>query len=282
MPRSLSPEETRGVVINHIEKLESLPTFQEPTPEMYDAFKRGLAFDKGRMHTTGRGKRQISVDLNMVMTEFEAVFKGKSVLDVGCGEGVFSSEIARLKKTKVTALDNDPELLARVKESKDLRTVEGSGYNLQEAVGDEKYDVVMVSYSSLFWAANEQQKKAAITSPLGVCAAGGTVLFVPLISDPEQGDFNRKHIEAAKAKGSTEMHLTPSVTTSIEESASTVYVQDWLDVAAVDTLLDKEAAGEIDLTFVSSRDNARNLRLHPAQEPTLKRYSAIATLIEAK
>jgi hypothetical protein len=40
MPGTLSPEATRNVIIDHVEALESLPYFQEPTPEMYEGYRQ--------------------------------------------------------------------------------------------------------------------------------------------------------------------------------------------------------------------------------------------------
>lgn len=284
MPRTLSAPETRNFLIDHAERLEALPTFREPTPEMYETLKRLAVSQRERVYTTGRGKQQIASELNMTIDEFEPLFIGKSVLDVGCGEGVLSRELARLKKTQVTALDSDPEMLSKIKVGPNLKAVEGSGYDLAGALGDEKFDVIVSSYSSCFWATDEQQKRASILSPIGQCATGGQVLIVPIIADINQRELNRRSIAQAKSAGQTHLPLSETAKAPVEDVEATQLAQDWLDVLAIDTLLELEDAKDIECEFLSSKHNARGLPLNwDAQGRAisfLERYSAIATLID--
>ncbi|HXE09899.1 MAG TPA: class I SAM-dependent methyltransferase [Verrucomicrobiae bacterium] len=280
MPRTLSPEETYDLIIDQVERLESLPTFGEPTAEDYALYQQMQLRDKAYAHQLNRGKRQIALELNMNMSEFEAQFIGKTILDVGCGVGMLSNELSRLKKTQVTALDSDPEVLNHVKEGKNIRAVQGSGYDLPAAVGDERFDVVIVSYSSLFWAGDGKEKRAAITSPLAATAVGGQSIFIPVIADIGARDRNRRILEIY---GDAEDRQGGDVKAEVIEAA--VRVGDWLDVLAVTTLLDQEEAGAIESTFVSSRENARQIplirNLPPGEaSPVLERYSALATVLE--
>lgn len=280
MPRTLSPEETHDLIIDHVERLEGLPTFGEPTPEDYALSEEMQLRDKAYVHKVNRGKRQLALELNMNMSEFETLFIGKTVLDVGCGVGTLSNELSRLKKTQITALDSDAEVLSCVKEGKNVRAVQGSGYDLAAALGDEKFDVVMVSYSSNFWARDSDEKRASILSPLASTVTGGTSIFIPVVADMGARERNRRvlerHSQVQDRSGDT-------VDTEVIEAA--LRVLDWLDVLAVNTLLGKEEEGEIDCTFVSSRENARNIplinNLPPGEvSPVLQRYSAMATVLE--
>ena len=278
MPRNLSPEDTRNLLVEHVETLEGGDTFGEPVPEEYGLFARVIGQDKTYMHKVNRGKRLIALELDMNVGELEARFAGKTILDVGCGEGVLSRELAYLKKTKVTALDTDPEALSHVKESPDLKPVLGSGFDIASAVGDERFDVVIAAYSSTFWAGNSEEKRASILSPIGATASGGETIFVPIISDIDARERNRRILATSQA---TQGRMGDAI--SREELVASLCVADWLDVMAIRTLLGEEEQGNIECEFVSSRENARELPLikglPPGTSPTLQRYSAIATAL---
>lgn len=280
MPRTLSPGETYDLIIDHVERLEGLPTFGEPTPEDYALYEEMQLRDKAYVHKVNRGKRQLALELNMNMSEFEAQFIGKTILDVGCGVGTLSNELSRLKKTQITALDSDAEVLSHVKEGKNVRAVQGSGYDLEAALGDEKFDVVVISYSSSFWARDGDEKLASILSPLVSTAIGGKSIFIPVVADMGARERNRRvlktHSQAQDRRGDT-------VDTEVIEAS--LRVADWLDVLAINTLLNQEEEGEIDCMFVSSRENARSIplinNLPPGEvSPVLQRYSAMATVLE--
>lgn len=265
-------------MVERVETLEGGATFGEPAPEDYDSFARIIGQDKAYLHQTNRGKRLIALELDTTVGELEARFAGKTILDVGCGEGVLSRELAYLKKTKVTALDIDPEALSHVRESADLKPVLGSGYDIAGAVGGERFDVVIASYSSLFWAKNADDKRAAIVSALGSTAEGGETIFVPIISDIDARERNRRNLGTSQA-----LHGRMGDAISKEELSASIRVSDWLDVLAMRTLLGEEEQGSIECEFVSSRENTRNAPLikglPPGESPTLQRYSAIATVL---
>lgn len=283
MPATLSTEETRDVLLDHLNRIQSLPTFEEPTPEMYSAYAQVLGLARSQYYETNRGKRLISIDLNMTVSEFEALFVGKSVLDIGCGEGILSRELANLKRTQVTALDNDPEMLDHIKESRNLRAVLGSGFNIAEVVGDEKFDVVISSYSTYSWATNAEEKYASIMSPLGSCSVEGKAIFVPILADPEAKERNRRLVASAVAPAVGETAMYGSLE-SVEAVRMGVCVSDWLEALALDTLLDEEKRGAIACSFVSSRDNAKNIPLIRGETfgivPRLQHYSAIIDVME--
>lgn len=277
MPVPLSPEASREVVLDHAARLRSLPTFGEPTNEDYEAFAFHQAHSQEQNHFLGRGKRQVSIDLGLVMKDFEALFIGKSILDIGCGTGVLSEELARLKKTRVTALDHNPETLDRVPNAKNITKVLGSGYDLAAVLGDEKYDVIVSSFSSYFWANNEEERRASVNSPLGSCATGGRILFVPIVAEPGHKEQTRKAIASAEV---ARQALEPDAQAMLDKAISTIKVHDWLDVVGIDALMELEQQGIIDCTILSSRDNVKQLRMGP-QGPVVERYSAIAHVLAA-
>jgi SAM-dependent methyltransferase len=270
MSRNLSGEETRDLLIDYVEGLETIPGFGEPTEHMYELRREDLDFSRSIIHTVNRGKRLISMELNMTVKELEALFIGKSVLDVGCGSGVLSRDLARLKRTRVTALDKDPEMLAQIKENPDLKVVQGSGFDVKAAVGDEKFDIGIVSYSSNYWAETGEEKTASILSPLGSIAAGGKLIIIPVLADPAQKEAIRRELESLSRSG-----LKPE---KRDKLAALVRVGDWLDVLAIDTLLEQEEHGAIACTFASSRENTRDYTLSTGHR--YQRYSAVADVLQ--
>ncbi len=80
--------------------------------------------------------------MHVSVNRLDDMLEGAHVLDVGCGNGVLSSQIVANKNRRVTALDHDPKILKSIKPRPNLITVEGSGLDLKAVLGDEKYDVV--------------------------------------------------------------------------------------------------------------------------------------------
>lgn len=279
MSRSvLNPSATRELLVDHIEMIEGAPEFGEPTTQALTAFGENLDELKKITHKTSRGKREISIDLSMTVSELEELFIGKSVLDIGCGQGRFSSEIARLKKTKVTALDSDPEVLEQVRGSKNLTPVLGSGLDLQSTLGDEEFDVVVSAYSSLLWARNPEEKSRALQSAIRACRVGGKTIFIPIAQHLEHRKADRRSLGVGIVRG-----FPNSTPEDLERLKDAQRVHDWNDVVVMRELLGLEEQGAVDCTFVSSRDNARGLpvtrMLNGPNDPTQECYSVIADVV---
>lgn len=275
----LNAEATREMLIERNANLQGLPEFGEPTVEAYGAYSESLDFSMSIVHKTNRGKQAIAADLNMNVSELESLCAGKSVLDVGCGEGKFSQDLARLKRTDVTALDYDAEILSKVTERKNLETVLGSGFDIQEVLGDREFDVVISAFSSVHWARNADQKQRAISSALQACKIGGKTIFIPISADIDHREATRNALNRGIIRG-----YGPASPEQIKRGKDSIAVSDWLEFVGLNTLLSEEEAGKIDCTFVSSRDNARAIPIARAfrndGDPTQERYSAIVEVLE--
>lgn len=275
----LSPAETRNFIINHVEYVESRTDFGPPTSEEIDTFSeimdQNLAIAE---YKTNRGIREISADLDLNVSQAEAMFMGKSVLDIGCGAGVLSSQISRLKRTRVTALDIDPEKIAKISSRKNLTPVIGSAYNLPEALGDGKFQIVVSAFSGHHWVKSPDKKVTAIMSALDACEPGGKVLLIPLLSNVAHATENRKALDRGRDRNGVKLSEE-----KLEQVKRFMRVYDWIDVLSVDTLLEQEEAGRIDCTFVSSRDNKLRIpvlnALRGEDDPAQDRYSAIIEVL---
>ncbi|UCH71811.1 MAG: methyltransferase domain-containing protein, partial [Thermoplasmatales archaeon] len=98
----------------------------------------------------------------------------KNILDVGCGSGIVTRDIARLTKGKVIGIDGSEDMIKVAKKIlKDYKNVElkiGSAENLP--FDDNKFDIVTCNLM-LMWA-NKPQK--FVNEMVRVTKHGGTVL----------------------------------------------------------------------------------------------------------
>lgn len=234
------------MLYDFVAEIEAAPTFGPPTEAEIQAFAVNLDETKELHHKTDRTTMEVSVDLDMRVKDLEDMVKGKSVLDVGCGEGKFANDIARVKRTSVVALDVDPEMVDRVRQGPRLRAVQGDGHDLRAAVGDEQFDVVVMSYSSYSWADTPDKKIRAIESGLEVCAVGGLVIVLPII----QNVTLRRY--AAELVASGDPRFDP---TEIEKNRGVLKTINWGEARAFRMLEAGEAAGRLGLAFVSSGRN---------------------------
>lgn len=240
-------EAARENIEAFVDFIELQPDFTTPDQ---DALQSLLDFQKSRIkggvYETGRSKNHIAPLINMNVTELEDLCKGRSVLDVGCGVGKFSRDIAMLKGTRVVALDYDPEMLEKVPKRKNIEVVEGSAFDLEQTVGIDEFDVVFSSYSSLYWAGSLDEIEKSITSARAVCKIGGVVVFVPLLDNLEHRKEAKKYLtRTAPAQESPEM---------IELIANT-NTRNWLDVAKFKTLIAEEEKGKVTCAFVPGKYN---------------------------
>ncbi len=276
----LSPEATREFIIEQVEYIEGRPDFVEPTPQELEIFASMV--DQNQANTpyqANRGIRELAPDLDMNMSDLEALLKGKTILDIGCGDGKFSTDASRLKRTEVTALDLDEQRISGITPSRNLRPIVGDAYNLADSIGDDKFDVVVSAYSGHHWARSPERKKSAIEQALSACAVGGTVLFIPIMHNVGHSNVTRVATDAGLSR--LGHRLTPEEQT---EFGAYIKVCGWSEVLAIDTLLEYEQGGDIDLTFVSSRDNKKKqpIRRELTREidHAQDRYSAIVKVLQ--
>ena len=114
-------------------------TFHEPNPDypLEILIDPKMAFGTGHHQTTS------------LMMEYilEEDFKGKSVLDIGCGTGILGILASKLLAASVVSIDNDPVCVESSKENMQLNTItnmhvlEGSF----DAIPDNKFDVILAN-----------------------------------------------------------------------------------------------------------------------------------------
>lgn len=261
--------ESREILEGFVDFVESQPDNIEPEDQELDDF---LAYNQLLgMHETGRNKNHLANLLNMNVSDLERLFDGKSVLDVGCGEGKLTRDISLLKKTKVTALDHDPEVLDKVIRRKNVDIVEGSGFDLEAAVGDEEFDVVVSSYSSFYWANNAEDIKTSLDSAISVCSLGGLVVLVPVVDDPSYRSLARDFLSRT---------APPVEERDVARLARLSNIRDWLDVARIRTVFEKEEKGEIDPLYVPGRSNGDKGKVNLVTGVPPETYSAIIEVVE--
>jgi ubiquinone/menaquinone biosynthesis C-methylase UbiE len=107
------------------------------------------------------------------------LIRAQQVLDVGCGTGVITEELARRTRGKVTGLDSDPEMI-------DFARAEGGRalYELGDALcmpyPDGRFDVAACHFV-LMWVLDPLQ---AVREMARVVCAGGSVL---ICAEPDYG-----------------------------------------------------------------------------------------------
>jgi trans-aconitate methyltransferase len=102
---------------------------------------------------------------------------GERILDVGCGTGQLTSEIARSGAT-VTGLDNSAEMLAEARKNyPDLTFVLGdaASFRFSEPQLSKSYDAVF-SNAVLHWVKDAEGAVKSIAQALGT---GGVTLVLP-------------------------------------------------------------------------------------------------------
>lgn len=236
-----------------------------PTADMIESHRTSTATIMSKTHKLDRGLVDLAVELDTNKKSLEEMFVGKSVLDIGCGTGRLAAEIARIKRTRVVALDHNPEMINRIPKMKNLTGVEGSGFDLAATIHDEQFDVVLSSFSSVLWARSEKEKIDSITSSIGATISGGTTLLVPVVSNPGYRMSEAERVTKSVMSGSSSINPHDAL-----DMLQQLYVAGWYDLAMFDTLHGLEDNGQIQLDFATSRANR-------AGDQIQERYSAIAT-----
>jgi len=114
-------------------------TFHHPKP----AFPYEIVIDPKMAFGTGH-HQTTSMMLELMLEE---EFKGKKVLDMGCGTGILAIMAARLGAVDITAIDYDPVCYSSTIENAQLnhidhiKTLCGS----KEAIPDEKFDTILAN-----------------------------------------------------------------------------------------------------------------------------------------
>ena len=155
--------------------------------EAYSEFM--LSGTKTEHYSDGRTKADVAVKLGVSATQLSKAVAGQDVLDIGCGKGVFASDLAKDKSVHVTALDSDPNVLNAVPSKPNITAIEGNGYDLiGSGLTPASFDAVFVTYATNFWARTPQQLTKSITEPLKVLRPGGSIYFTPIAQNLELRD----------------------------------------------------------------------------------------------
>ena len=107
------------------------------------------------------------------------LIQAESVLDVGCGTGVITNELARRTRGRVVGLDIDPQMLAQARRlTSRVRYREGDAQELP--FPDESFDVVTCHFV-LMWMADPAE---AVREMARVVRSDGAVL---ICAEPDYG-----------------------------------------------------------------------------------------------
>jgi ribosomal protein L11 methyltransferase len=151
-----------------------------------------MAFGTGHHETT-------SMVLAMML---EADFKGKKVLDMGCGTGILAILAAKLGANEITAIDYDPICYESALENAALNNITNitALCGSKEVIPDEQYDTILANI-------NRNILLDQISRYAEVLKPGGEIYFSGFYETPdldiikeEAGKYGLKYISHQKTK----------------------------------------------------------------------------------
>lgn len=227
-------------------------------------YGQGLDWVMSQTHKVNRGIREIAAELDINVGQFEDHLKGKRILDIGCGVGVFATQVARLKKTEVVALDNNPDVLDKIPRKSNLRVVQGSGDALDTLLPNEEFDVVISSFSSIMWARTPQMRRQTLDSAFSKTSTDGELFIIPFLSNPTERRLQTMRIMnlIRREDATTDQYLQASV------DLSSLLISLHMDKMSQDTINEWL---ETDAATIAYRANRGNSVMNTQQE----RYSAV-------
>ena len=203
------------------------------------ARQKQLEDAKAEIHEQRRGVYEIGTLLAATVAQTEAEFSHQTLLDIGCGDGNFGSELARNAKSKVTFLDNNPAALARIRPKSGTKVL-GDGADLVE-FEDESFTKTISAFSAIPWAKTPYEAIEALGEQLRVTETDGSAFFVPILSNIIQ----RQTLVGAEADIIRSIRGTPL---GLDRNALQVWsLQDFL---LINNLNELENDGYCDVTWV--------------------------------
>lgn len=154
-------------------------TFHEPHPEFEFEIlvDPKMAFGTGHHQTTA-----LMMELMM-----QAEFKGKKVLDMGCGTGILAILASKMGAAKVVAIDYDPICFESTTENSNLNNVSNivpfCGSN--EIIPREKFDIILANINRNILL-DQIDHYAEVLSP------GGFVFFSGFYENPDLNFITEK------------------------------------------------------------------------------------------
>ncbi len=147
-------------------------TFHEPHPE-YEfeiIVDPKMAFGTGHHQTT----------FLMMKLMMETDFKGKKVLDMGCGTGILAILASHLGAGDVVAIDYDQICVESTIENSDLNKVINIKplYGSKEAIPDEQFDIILANINRNILI-DQIERYSAVLSPNGI------IFFSGFYEDPD-------------------------------------------------------------------------------------------------
>ncbi len=265
----------RKVFAEHLSFLEEQVGSTAFTPALAEGLTYQLGEQQARTHQTNRTVGDIAAELSVSNNTVLKLLGGMSILDVGCGEGVFAKQLSRDKRTHVVGIDTNPSILPKPSSDREeYRT--GSGYNIRAAVHGTTFDAATIVYSSLTWARNPEQVRAAITSPLEVIRPGGTALFIPFLQHPKN---TQSYFEAIKRGIIPGMPGKPTEA-ELEIITDDITAAGMMQLEALRTLHELEETGEVTVSHRPSRTNTTRKPLHPTLDAIHHPYELYSVILQ--
>ena len=163
----------------------------------YDERKKSIEEtikEKRFIPCTERTEEEIAGCYNLEVEEFEELLKNKKVLDLGCGESGLSKELDNKGvSTDIISMDMKKEPLV---ESEVENGVQGAGETLP--FSEEKFDLVLATYSLPLWASSENMVEESLNEMLRVLKKDGVLYITPIVdianrlavdTNPDAPDF---------------------------------------------------------------------------------------------
>jgi len=142
--------------------------------------------NKRAIPSTSRTEKEIARCYNLKVKEFEKLLKNKRVLDFGCGESGLSKELnSKEIDTDVISFDIKKEALTK---SETENSIQGSGEALP--FSDEKFDLILATYSLPYWAGSEDMVKNSFKELLRILKKDGVLYMSPITDIPKRPSIN--------------------------------------------------------------------------------------------
>lgn len=131
---------------------------------------------------TGRTEKEIAKCYNLEIEELEELLRNKKVLDLGCGESGLSKELDdKGIPTDIVSMDMKKESLVK---NEVENSVQGAGEALP--FSEEKFDLVLATYSLPYWASSEDMIEDNLNEMLRVLKKDGILYISPIVDMPSR------------------------------------------------------------------------------------------------